>query len=330
LKRALLALGFCGALPLSARAQTAETLGVQLQYRAPESCSFRSQVLARTRRLSFVDENANADVAWSVTLTESGAGVRGALLVRSAKLGRLERHVTAASCAQVVSALSLVAALSVDPEASLTVPEESQQPTEAPQQPTQAPPSPHSTTPPPKPPPASPGSDTKLSLGLTLTGQSGIAKALAWAPRPFVGLSFRSPNGYTWGFGLSAMQAHGSAAVDAGRAEFTWSLARLEAFPLRLTYGKLRFEPAVFFEAGQLRARGVAVTPAAEVRRPAFFAGALGRVSLVAFDLLLLELEGGPRLSLERDRFYLFETNTVFKIPLVTGFVAGGVGLEFL
>jgi hypothetical protein len=283
-------------------------------------------VLARTHRLTFEDDAAGADVAWSVTLTETANGARGALLVRSSKVGRLERQVTAASCAQVASALSLVAALSVDPEASLTVPEE---------------PTPPAPTPP-KPPPASrpiarapalpkPSTrETKLSFGLTLTGQSGVAPRVSWAPRPFVGLSFRSASGYTWGLGLSAMQVHGSAAVDVGRANFTWSLARLEAFPLRVGYGKLRLEPALFFEAGQLRARGVAVTPAAEVRRPAFSAGALARVSYLAFDVLLFVLEGGPRLSLERDRFYLYENDTIFRIPTLTGFVATGVGLEFL
>jgi hypothetical protein len=332
LKRAALALGFCSAIAsaTSARAQTAETLGVQLQYRAFEGCpdaaAFRAQVLARTHRLTFEEDGTRADVAWSVTLAETSNGARGALRVRSAKLGRLERQVTAASCAQVASALSLVAALSVDPEASLTVPEE---PT-----PAKPPTKPPATPPPFAQEPALPTPhtrrETKLSLGLTLTGQSGVAPRLSWAPRPFVGLSLRSPGGYTWGLAVSAMQVHGSAAVDVGRATFTWSLGRLEAFPLRLGYGNLRLEPALFFEAGQLRARGVAVTPTAEVRRPAFFAGALGRVSYLAFDVLVFVLEGGPRLSLERDRFYLYENNTVFRIPTVTGYAAAGVGLEFL
>jgi hypothetical protein len=310
-----------------ARAQPAEILGVRLEYRAPEACpdskSFQAQVLARTRRLEFRD--ASADVVWSITLSESTNGTRGTLLVRSTQLGRLERHVAAASCEQVVNALSLVAALSVDPDASLTVPEAKATPSKPPHTP-----APRAVTAAPSAEVAPEAGKTKLALGLTLTGRSGIAAGLTWAPRPYVGVNFRSPGGYTWGLSVSAMQAHGSAAVDVGRANFTWSLGRVEAFPLRLSYGNLRFEPAVFFEAGQLRARGVGIVPSAEVKRPALFTGALGRISWLGFGLLLLELEGGPLLTLERDRFYLFENNTVFEIPTVTGFVAGGVGLEFL
>ncbi|HXK18704.1 MAG TPA: hypothetical protein VNG33_12925, partial [Polyangiaceae bacterium] len=188
------------------------------------------------------------------------------------------------------------------------------------------------TAPPPTPDRHAPAdaSATKLAVGLTLTGRSGIAPQLAWAPRPFVGVSFRSRSGYTWGLALSATQARGSATVEVGRANFTWNLARLEAFPVRASFGHWRLEPALFVEAGQLRARGVAVAPVREVRRPAFSAGALGRLSFLAFDHLQLEVEGGPILPIVRDRFYLFENTTVFRVPAVTGYIGAGVGVEFL
>jgi len=219
-----------------------------------------------------------------------------------------------------------VAALSVDPDASLS-------PREKPKLAAPASPAPLA--------PASPKtgtqrraaadvSATKLVLGLTLTGRSGIAPQLAWAPRPFVGISFRSRTGYTWGLSLSATQARGSATVDVGQADFTWNLGRLEIFPVRASFGNWRLEPALFIEAGQLRARGVAVTPAAAVRRPALLAGALGRVSLLAFQLLELEVEGGPIAPIVRDRFYLFESTTVFRVPAITGYLGAGVGVEFL
>jgi hypothetical protein len=129
---------------------------------------------------------------------------------------------------------------------------------------------------------------------------------------------------------LSVAQTHGRASVDAGRADFSWTTARLEAFPWRFTYGRLRAEPALVLEAGQLRARGVAVAPSAQVTRPALLVGGLGRLSFLALDLLLLQIEAGPLLPVLRDRFYLLENTTVFRIPAVTGFVAAGVGIEFL
>jgi hypothetical protein len=333
LKRLALAAGLLCALPAaSVWAQTAPPLVVTLDYSAPTRCpeanSFREQVLGRTKRVTFADARAPGSLVWSVKIAETSGGSRGTLRVTDEQPSTLERHVNAASCEQVVDALALVAALSVDPDASLTT------------RPQAEPAAPRAATPPapPAPSPAPPAkrqasdktSATKLSLGLTLTGRTGIAPRLTWAPRPSIGLSFRSRSGYTWGFSVSATQARGDATVDVGQADFTWTLARLEVFPVRTTYGNWRFEPAVFIEAGQLRARGVAVLPAAAVRRPALTAGALGRLSFLAFDLLWFDLEGGPLAPLVRDRFYLFDNTTVFRIPAVTSYVGAGVGLEFL
>jgi len=329
LKRLALAAGLpCALWAGTLAAQTAPLVAVSLDYSAPASCpdaqAFREQVLSRTKRVSFSEPAAPGSLAWSIKIAETSGGSRGTLRVSGEVPSKLERSVKAASCEQVVDALALVAALSVDPDASLT---------------------PGEKPPPAVPPPAAPRlvparnagerapadtRATKLLVGLTLTGRSGIAPRLAWAPRPFVGVSFRSSSGYTWGLLLSATQARGSASVDVGRADFTWTLGRLEAFPVRASVGNWRFEPALFVEAGQLRARGVAVTPAQELKRPLFSAGALGRLSLLAFDRLLLEVEGGPIAPLVRDRFYLFENTTVFRVPALTGYIGAGVGAQFL
>ncbi len=339
MKRAARTAGFSAAWLVAmarssiAHAQPAPEVVVALDYSAPASCpdaaGFREQVLGRTHRMRFADAGTRAALTWSVSVVETGSGSRGTLRVTGSQPGNLARSVTDSSCAQVVGALGLVAALSVDPEASLTTPEK------PPPAPPAAPLAKPAAAAPAKPPRVESNAKrnsgaTKLSVGLTLTGRNGVAPKLAWAPRPFVGISFRSPSGYTWGLGLSAMQTHGSAAVDIGRADFTWTTARLEAFPVRWAYGHWRFEPALFIEGGQLRARGMAITPAAEVHRPALLAGGLGRLGFLALDLLLLQVEAGPLVPVLRDRFYLRENTTVFRIPPVTGFVAAGVGLEFL
>ena len=333
MKRLALAAGLpCALWAGGLAAQTAPLVAVSLDYSAPASCpdaqAFRQQVLGRTKRVSFAEPAATGPLAWSIKIAETSGGSRGTLRVSGEVPSKLERSVKAASCEQVVDALALVAALSVDPDASLT-------PREKPRPPAPPPPA----APPPAPAPGPPNTAqrapadthaTKLLVGLTLTGRSGIAPRLAWAPRPFVGVSFRSPSGYTWGLLLSAMQVRGSASVDVGRADFTWTLGRLEVFPVRASFGNWCLEPALFFEAGQLRARGVAVTAAQELRRPLFSAGALSRLSLLAFDRLLLEVEGGPIVPLLRDRFYLFENTTVFRVPAVTGYIGAGVGVQFL
>jgi hypothetical protein len=307
-------------------------LRVALDYRAPESCpddaAFRAQVLGRTPRVRFAAQGAPSDLLWRVTLAETASGARGALRVSSEQQGPLERRVTAADCARVASALSLVAALSVDPDASLSTQETEASPPHAP--PPSAKREPRTASPPPPPPARAGTGAARLSLGLSLAGRTGLAPHVSWAPRPFVAVSLRSKGGHTWGIGLSATQAPGSASLALGQADFTWSLGRLEAFPVRASFGAWRLEPALFFEAGQLRARGVGVAPSSEVRRPALFAGALGRASFLAFNVLVLQIEAGPLVALERDRFYLFENTTIFRVPRLTGAVAVGVGLEFL
>jgi hypothetical protein len=315
----------CLLLPATTGAQTVAPLAVDLSYEAPADCpdaqGFRAQVRGRTARVTFAEPSQASDVGWTVVIRPTASGTRGTLRVTGAQLEKLERHVTAATCDQVVSALALGAALSVDPEASLVARSEPEKAAPRPE------PKPEAARRPSKP---KPRAATRLALGLSLTARSGMAADLVWTPRPFAGLSVRSQSGHTWGMRLSATQTHGSASSSAGQADLAWSMGRLEVFPVRFGSGLLRFEPALFVEAGQLRARGVAVTPVNEVRRPVLLAGALGRLSLLAFDLLLLELEAGPALPVIRDRFYVQENTTVFSVPAWAGFAAAGVGLEFL
>jgi hypothetical protein len=310
-----------------ARAQSAPPVSVTLEYAAFEGCpdaaSFEAQVLARTSRASFAAPGASGTLTWIVELGPTSGGSRGTLRVQGESQGTLERNVTAATCEQVVGALALVAALSVDPEASLSEP---------------AKPSPRPAPSPPKPPAPVPprrprervaaAPAVRFLIGLSLVGRSGLAPELVWAPEPALGLSFRTGGGHTWGLRLSALHASSGSTVGAARASFTSNLVRLQAFPLRVGSATWRFEPAAFAEAGELSARGVGITPAHSVRRPVAWAGVLGRVSL-AMSVLLLELEAGGALPFVRDRFYVFENTTVFRVPPASAFASLGVGLEF-
>src|SRR5574339_296033 len=93
------------------------------------------------------------------------------------------------------------------------------------------------------------GAMARLALGLSLTARSGMGPELSWAPRPFIGLSYQSRSGHTWGLRLSGTQVHASAKSSAGQADFTWNVGRIEAFPVRLGSSQWRFEPALLFEA---------------------------------------------------------------------------------
>jgi hypothetical protein len=329
LKRSVALVLSCALLPAAARAQSDAPLTVSLTYEGPTECpdalGFETQVRGRTARVRFVEPGQPSEVGWSVVIRQAKNGTSGTLHVSGAAQGKLTRKVTAATCEQVVSALALGAALSVDPDASLVL-----QPDPEPPPPPATPQAEPAKAAEPAGTPTKPRAATRLALGLSLTARSGMGPELSWAPRAFIGLSYQSRSGHTWGLRLSGTQVHASATSSVGQADFTWNVGRIEAFPVRFGSSPWRFEPAVLFEAGQLRARGVAVSPVNQVERPVLFGGALGRLSLLAFDLLLLELEGGLAVPFLRDRFYLHENTTVFHVPAAAGFAAAGVGLEFL
>lgn len=327
-----LAIALCLAIPLGAgraRAQSAPVVGVTLEYAAFEGCpgaaSFEAQVLARTPRVRFATPGTSGTLTWIVELAPTNGGSRGTLRVLGETQGKLERGVTAASCEQVVGALALVAALSVDPEASLG---EAAEPSPRPRAPSPSkPPAPVPSLRPPE--RVEAARAPRFTVGLSLVGRSGLAPELVWAPQAALGLSFRTGGGHTWGLRLSALHASSRSTLDAGSASFTSNLVRLQAFPLRVGSAAWRFEPAAFAEAGELTARGVGITPTRSVRRPVAWAGVLGRVSLV-MSVLLLELEAGGALPFVRDRFYIFENTTVFRVPAGSAFASAGVGFEFL
>lgn len=328
MKRSLALVLSCALLPAAARAQSDVPLTVSLTYDGPSECpdalGFETQVRGRTARVRFVEPGQPSEVGWSVVIRQAKSGTSGTLHVSGAAQGKLTRKVTAATCEQVVSALALGAALSVDPDASLVLQPEPEPPKPPPPQAEPVKAAETAGAPPQR------RTATRLALGLSLTARTGMGPELSWAPRPFIGLSFQSRSGHTWGLRLSGTQVHASATSSVGQADFTWNVGRIEAFPIRFGSSHWRFEPAVLFEAGQLRARGVAVSPVNQVERPVLFGGALGRLSLLAFDLLLLELEAGLATPFLRDRFYLYENTTVFRVPAAAGFAAAGVGLEFL
>lgn len=326
-----LAIALCLAVLLGAGragAQPAPVVSVTLEYAAIEGCpdaaSFEAQVRARTPRVSFAAPGASGTLTWIVELGPTNGGSRGTLRVLGESQGTLERGVTAASCEQVVGALALVAALSVDPEASLS---ESTEP--SPRPPAPSPSKPPAPVPSRRPPEqvVTPRA-VRFMVGLALVGRSGLAPELVWAPQAALGLSFRTGGGHTWGVRLSGLHASSQGAVDAASARFTSNLVRLQAFPLRVGSAAWRFEPAAFAEAGELSARGVGITPTHSVRRPVAWAGALGRLSLV-MSPLLVEVEVGGALPFVRDRFYVYENTTVFRVPAGSAFASVGAGLEF-
>jgi hypothetical protein len=204
-----------------------------------------------------------------VTIERSAEHVTGKLEVVQDGTEATRREFTANTCEEVSSALALVAALALDPNARteplvLGAPATSQRdfPVAA------APPAPADDTPPPA---ASPGASTPSSpaahprdpshylgwVGPTATAAGG------YAPVPLVSLGLalgarRLLPGLSPGLQLTALWGKtGTTGPSASSGTFAWALGRLEACPLQLRLGaRVALEPCVALEAGRLSARG--------------------------------------------------------------------------
>ncbi|MEZ4257717.1 MAG: hypothetical protein R3B36_01535 [Polyangiaceae bacterium] len=112
--------GLAGALTVArARAQpSAEP--VRLAYDAPADCpsssAFFDEIAARTPKVRRPEAGEEARTL-RVRVTREGDAYAGSLTIEQGASGTTPRRVGGSSCAEVVSALGLIAALAVDPEA---------------------------------------------------------------------------------------------------------------------------------------------------------------------------------------------------------------------
>jgi hypothetical protein len=246
---------------------------VALHYSDPPGCpgqaSFVDAVNARVRRSIEWDQSATA-IRMVVTIERSTEEARGQLEVVQPGTEATRREFTASSCEEVSSALALVAALALDPNARTEplprAPESSQQ--DFPQ--AAAPAAPAETSPPPpvaaavaspapSPPPSRPTSSKHYSawLGPSATVAGG------YAPEPLVSLGFALGArlvrpGLSPGLQLTALWGKtGTTGPSTASGSFAWAYGRLEACPLQLRWGaRLTLEPCVAAEVGRLSARG--------------------------------------------------------------------------
>lgn len=318
----------CALLTLAvARAATAEDgVALQLRYMAPGDCpnaaSFFAQVTARTAlaRAAAQGERASELV---IAIAHVAGGSTGTLELTAPDGASSTRSVSAAQCEQVVTALALMTALAVDPNASVAaVPKPA--PAATPSEPV------HTDSPS----PSSNGSGAALrarwrwEVGAALEALGGVAPQLVFFPRPFVELAHVGR--YSFALRLSASRGHAVVERGAGGAELTLWAGRLEACPVRVEIGPvLRVSPCLAVDAGQLRAAGTRVMPANHVERPWLAGGGIGRLEFGLWDVLAVELSGELFVPFVRDRFFVGANTTVHRAPAVAGGAALGLGVRF-
>jgi hypothetical protein len=252
-----------------------------------------------------------------------------------------QRHVDGA-CADVVAALSLIAALALDPTASTSpapTPPPTPTPTEA------AGTKPEAAKPPataPAAPPsktgehAAPASDElppeaelakhdwrwSIGAGAGLTG--GVATALLVSVPVFVDVAQVSR-----GLASPALRLRFEhASADEGGARFTWTTGSLDGCPIAVATGPVRMWPCARIAAGTLAATGD-VAQARSAGRPWLSAAAVARVRVSLVGGLFLEVEGEVLAPFVRDRFYLEPDATVHRATAVAAGGAAALGASF-
>jgi hypothetical protein len=304
-----IALAITCAAPARARAQPLEKVhiayGVAADADCPDAASYRARITARNRGVSFVDR-ADAGRVFDVQVRADPDGqMHGRLAVRDSAGLQTVREVFGATCAEVIDALALVAALALDP----------QQP-QQPQQPRAAP----APVPPATPSTARP----RVGFGASAGGIYDAVPGVGPAGGAFVDVRTRLVR-----VSISGAVARGSASVGAANAAFTRVVGRVDLCRDVLD-GPVRWAGCVRAEAGVLSGVGANIEDPVRVRRP-WLAPGLGLTGTKGlFGRLFGRLAFSLTVPLIRDRFLFSPDTTVHRAGVVVPELMIGVGGWFL
>jgi hypothetical protein len=298
-------------------------------------------VLGRTRRARAAgpgDEKSGTRT-FTIALAQRDGASEGRLVVRTPDGGETEREVTGDTCEEVVSALALIVALTIDPHAS-TSSAVAPPPAPPPADPPAPPPAEPAASPPvPAPPadvaPARPPREPRWRFSVSAEASAAAGIAPRWVIGVPLAVHAQSPSRglLSPSFHLGVQRASsGSIDVDAhgATAAFDWTVGTADACPGRVRYAAFSAEPCLRFEAGTLHGAGGAIAPAREATRAWVALGALGRASFSLAPPLFVALESGLHLPLTRTTYYFEPNTTIYRAPAVGGFVGAGVGARFL
>jgi hypothetical protein len=316
-----------------AAADEAERIAFRVEYSEGSTCSnaesFAEQLLRRTERL----RPANADersLTFRIAIAPNGATLNGRLSVRELDGSETTRDVPGATCEDVTTAMALIAAVLVDPNASTeSAAEPATEPSPPPLLPeTAAAAAPAQARKPEPAPPARAVEPNATPSRVLLGGGAMFALEGAVGPEPTPALSleleaalerndFLSPL-----FVLAFEYAFPTRAeTPNGVARLQWMAGRATGCPLRFpASGRLALRPCALFEYGRLAASGEETQRRASTSTPWTALGGTLRGEYTVVGALLVVLEGGFVAPLQRDTFYFdppSPENVAFEVPSV-------------
>lgn len=247
-----------------------------------------------------------------MTVATKPIGATGEVLILEPNGESSRRSIEAPSCAEVVDALALVMALSIDPRATFA----------------------RATAPEPQPVPAATSPETPPAVErspaarwhLGATAQAMLATG--FAPGALIALAPSLTASRRYGPRLTLHLAHGpsrSFQATSGAARFGFTSGLLDLCPAGWRWSKtLTLFPCLAAELGGIRAVGVETAETHRVWARWQAGGAAGLLSWTPRDRLTVELRGAAVSPLARDRFVIGQ-ETVHQLPDVA--VRGGIGL---
>jgi hypothetical protein len=309
---------------------------VQVEFDAPEGCSgaepFFNTLRSRTDRVRRAEGN-EPRTTLQVRLTRGHGQVVGELRMVDDHGGTDTRKVQGASCDDVVQALSLTAALAVDPSALLFAPATSPAPVESapatPAAPPNAPVVEHPLA-------ATSNADSRPLRRLVPTVEFGFAPiattVLSGSYSPGVTLAVRRTLAGDGAFrptlGLAIAYVRNDVFESPQAAQVSLAGLAGTVCPLRWTASILTLQPCALVLAGWLSASGRRMTHSDTANRLWLSAGGVVRTTAFMGRGVSLELEAGISAPVFKRKFFATTpSNVMAETPTISPLV--GIGLTF-
>jgi hypothetical protein len=296
---------------------------------------FVEQIAARVS-IPVMFGGTTGTVRMLVTLAPAGEQVLGKLEVERAAAEPTRREFTASSCEEVGSALALVAALALDPNARTeplpvrAAATEATAPAAEPEKPI----APPQVAPPPTvvPPPAAPPPPHYLAwIGPVAGIVAGDAPKVVGLFGLALGVRRVSPRLFSPSLQLTPLWGKtGSTGPKTSAGEFAWAMGRLEGCPVSAVLSEYaRLDPCAALEVGRLTARGADAQVAVPVPVERWWLAPGATVSLhLGFSGWFVRLSGMALFPVTRDEFVFLEPDR--RVHQASPVVAGGsLGLGF-
>ena len=312
-----------GAEPNSAAAASPEAPpeATHFEFRAPAGCSSAEDFSARVRRRSarirlVTDAAAPRSLVVEIQPPAANGGLRGTVTVVEPDGAIRARQLKAASCEEAVEGLSLIATVTLDPDALLSEPPPETKPLPAP--------APKPVPPKPRPAPPTPPSPERYrySFGLQASVLFEMAPEPAFGGTASAAFEMHPQSVFSPFVRLSVTHAERrGVAAPGGEAGFAFTLPTLDVCPVRLGPRAVAIRPCASASGGLLKVWGL-TTPQNETHLRFF--GAAGGALLVAVrmsEALEIIADGRMGLPFRRDQFG-FDGVTFFTTP-TPGFSTG-------